>query len=720
MDSRSDEDSGTDTEDSPCISADEIPYDGIDQDCDGADLTDVDGDGHEATVVGGDDCLDTDATRHPGAAETPYDGVDQDCSGNDLTDVDGDGHHATVVGGDDCLDTDASIYPGAAEVPYDAIDQDCSGADLTDVDGDGNDATIVAGDDCIDTDASIHPGAAEVPYDAIDQDCSGADLLDVDGDGYNSTVVAGDDCLDTDASIYPGAVEVPYDAIDQDCSGNDLTDVDGDGHNAAIVGGDDCLDSDPSIHEGAIDVPYDGIDQDCSGADLLDADGDGHDASEVGGDDCLDTDASIHPGAIELPYDGIDQDCSGADLIDADGDGHVGLAAAGDDCDDADPTVYPDAWEDRADGNDNDCDGRVDEYLTCWDGSGDFTTIQEGVDGTPDGGTLEICTGTYVETVTITDRDLDIEGDDPLGVLISWDFEGDFSSLITVRGESEVAIRSLGLVSNYLCVDYDTDTVPIEVDTVDFRRCYAAIDDRSFSAAGIVIENSIFEESTGGYSVLTGTAIFRRNIINADTFLLGVSGQYNQINNNIFTGGQFLVVIAPSDPAVYSVRAVFQNNTFARIDTLLIDQIIYSYQYPAQVSLENNLHSDYRRDGNGEPPYIVYWATESSRYDVTPACATNLFFEDSVELAGVYNLVRDSWVLNVPLTSSVEASLLSLGTRADPIFETGEMGSFSLSVESPARDAGTGDLDPDGSPPDLGAFGGPDGDWWMEVPWPLP
>ncbi|MFH1607914.1 MAG: hypothetical protein ABIA78_02170, partial [archaeon] len=41
--------------------ADEIPYDGIDQDCDGFDLTDVDDDGYDSEIAGGDDCNDDDA-----------------------------------------------------------------------------------------------------------------------------------------------------------------------------------------------------------------------------------------------------------------------------------------------------------------------------------------------------------------------------------------------------------------------------------------------------------------------------------------------------------------------------------------------------------------------------------------------------------------------------------------------------------------------------------
>ncbi len=54
----------------------------------------------------------------------------------------------------------------------------------------------------------------------------------------------------------------------------------------------------------------------------------------------------------------------------------------------------------------------------------------------------------------------------------------------------------------------------------------------------------------------------------------------------------------------------------------------------------------------------------------------------------------------------------------DPMFVTSPgRGTYALDPSSPGVDAGMGDPDPDGSPNDLGAFGGPDGNWWTEVPW---
>ncbi|MEC7947768.1 MAG: MopE-related protein [Myxococcota bacterium] len=95
--------------------ADEVPYDGVDQNCDGADLCDVDRDGADAVECEGRDCDDADPTVNPLATEAWYDGIDQDCDGND-DDQDGDGFGRS----DDCDDGDASRFPGDG-----TLDADC-------------------------------------------------------------------------------------------------------------------------------------------------------------------------------------------------------------------------------------------------------------------------------------------------------------------------------------------------------------------------------------------------------------------------------------------------------------------------------------------------------------------------------------------------------------------------------------------------------------------
>jgi hypothetical protein len=96
----------------------------------GCRLPDEDGDGYGAVAAGGTDCNDDNAAIHPGANDVPGDGIDQNCDGRDSpTDADGDGYAAVAFGGTDCNDGNAAIHPGAHDVPGDKVDQNCDGHD---------------------------------------------------------------------------------------------------------------------------------------------------------------------------------------------------------------------------------------------------------------------------------------------------------------------------------------------------------------------------------------------------------------------------------------------------------------------------------------------------------------------------------------------------------------------------------------------------------------
>jgi hypothetical protein len=69
------------------------------------------------------DCNDTNPAIRPGATDAPDNGVDEDCNGADATDLDRD--HDGITRPQDCNDSDPAIRPGAREVIGNAVDENC-------------------------------------------------------------------------------------------------------------------------------------------------------------------------------------------------------------------------------------------------------------------------------------------------------------------------------------------------------------------------------------------------------------------------------------------------------------------------------------------------------------------------------------------------------------------------------------------------------------------
>ncbi len=192
--------------------AEEIPYNGVDDDCDPTTLDDdLDQDGYDSSY----DCDDNNPDINPEAFDIPDNGIDEDCDGVDATlivDEDNDGFGSDV----DCDDSDPNVNPGQTEIVYNGIDDDCDPSTLDDdLDQDGWDLI----NDCDDTNPEVHPFLDEIPYNGIDDDCDPSTLDDdLDQDGF----VLEEDCDDENADINPDAMEIPNNGIDEDCDGMDL------------------------------------------------------------------------------------------------------------------------------------------------------------------------------------------------------------------------------------------------------------------------------------------------------------------------------------------------------------------------------------------------------------------------------------------------------------------------------------------------------------------
>jgi hypothetical protein len=145
------------------------------------------------------DCNDSDEMIHPGSFDIPYDGVDQDCNGGDLRDGDGDGMPDISHGGNDCDDSNSHF-------------QNFVGHPDGDGDGFGSSVTIrrcyssdLVSDnsDCDDSNSIVHPSARDTPLDGTDSNC--------DGDDENDSSLKGHDILGSfDASSYDGFVAMRW------------------------------------------------------------------------------------------------------------------------------------------------------------------------------------------------------------------------------------------------------------------------------------------------------------------------------------------------------------------------------------------------------------------------------------------------------------------------------------------------------------------------------
>ena len=242
-------------------------------------IVDSDNDGYSDDY----DCVDDDDTIYPGATEIPDNGIDEDCDGADLQtwylDSDGDGFGDSsnsilantqptdyVSNNTDCDDSDEDEFPG--QTWYEDVDADGYGSGATQTACErpinyylASELTATSGD-CNDTVGAINPAATEV-CDGVDNNCVGGIdegvqttyYADTDGDGYGDSsdsiqacsapadyVENNDDCDDTNEDINPGIIEI-CNGLDDNCDGvvdEGFDDADSDG----VA---DCIDNCPTI-----------------------------------------------------------------------------------------------------------------------------------------------------------------------------------------------------------------------------------------------------------------------------------------------------------------------------------------------------------------------------------------------------------------------------------------------------------------------------------------
>ena len=308
--------------------------DGVGNACEG----DRDGDG---ALADEGDCDDNDPTIHPAADEIPGDGVDQNCDGEELCFFDGDDDGFLIPDPDttpspdlacdapneasneaartDCNDRDPFINPLADEVPGDGVDQNCDDRERcyvdadndgyrlsaetvsedTDCDDDGEARADEPGGDCDDEWAGANPGAAEV-CDGFDNNCDperradenwpdkGAACSDGLGvclrEGMLACNVEGSGLECTARAGAPGEQpERSCDGLDNDCDGvvDNFTRSCGTDMGVCTVGTELCTNSQWGACSGVgpSGEVCDGLDNNCDGT----PDNDASDANMCGG-----------------------------------------------------------------------------------------------------------------------------------------------------------------------------------------------------------------------------------------------------------------------------------------------------------------------------------------------------------------------------------------------------------------------------------------------------
>ncbi len=376
---------------------------------------------------------------------------------------------------------------------------------------------------------------------------------------------------------------------------------------------------------------------------------------------------------------------SGGDDVDDDSDGYVE-----DDCNDADASVHPGADEASGDNLDNDCDGYVDELEVCANGM--YRTIMAGVYAAVDGDIVQVCPGTYVETLRLS---------------TTW------VGLVSEAGSADTIVDANGAGIVLLVENGQDGSLPIEGFTLTggdheygggvqvWQQSAPAFRDMVITgnsgrwAGGIYLDNSAstFEDvAVTANTALSGATIASQGIESPSFTRVLVADNYSDGD----AGG-----IAIWGGGATILNSVIVNNTGAGTG--------YALDIAKQaegVVVYNTVVA--ANDGNGSWAFHTELGTGDYRNNIIAFNSGGHGFS-AWSGGGGYNLSYGNNGYNFFLNGD-EGEVGATDIEADPQLTSVAAGDVSLLPTSPAINAGDPGAeynDPDGTRNDLGAHGGP-------------
>ncbi len=332
--------------------------------------------------------------------------------------------------------------------------------------------------------------------------------------------------------------------------------------------------------------------------------------------------------------------------------------------------------------------------VVCDDGTGEHTSIQEAIDAAADGDEITICSGTYREPLDLGDKSVSLTGE--YGVRIN--ASRDAPALIIAGGQGpEVVISGLiiqdgnadrsGPTSGYGGGIYIAASSPTITDCTieDSTAIYGggvALIDSTATLDGVTITGATAEEHGGGIYISGGDPWVVHSVVEGG-YAGEAGGLYAtmstaMIHNTIFDG-------CTSSGTVSAVAAV-----------------------DSGVELRN---------------LVVAYATAGDDTDCALSAdsgstlySTAAYGNEGIGLCSdgstAYNLSYGNHKADFYLSGSYAPGEGDLSE--DPQFVDPNTGDYTLRSTSPMIDAGHPDAsynDTDGSRNDMGAFGGPSGEW---------